>query len=283
MSFFPHMRMLNVCAQRLTTTLITCALVLTLSGCNDGKSATAAGKITRYDEPGLTGQVLAEDTQQPLQGVIVFGFYATVQGSEAGGESVSQVLRSFETETDANGVFTLPAWSTGDLPIKGAPRSRFPIIGFYKDGYKLPYKTLGSIRQWYPNNKFIETEVTIKDNTYDWTARPHLLTPAKNEKERYNAIVDSNDGLMLIGECGWEQHAGLLLAQHVARKAMVKEYVSAVDTDQEGYMKSGRPRTNPHIEYLTRTHVDRLIGRFESSPASWKCANPKTFFAGAGK
>jgi hypothetical protein len=242
-------------------------------------AATPAKKSAQFSEPAVTGLMLDADTQKPIAGVVIFGHYATVQGSVAGGESIAQVLHTFEVETDANGSFTIPAWDSGDQAIKGEPRSRFPMIGFYKDGYAFTYKNLQSLRHWVPSNKASTQDVTIKDNVYDWRAKPHLMTAVSSEKERYRALIDSRDGLVSVGECGWEKNVKFLMAQHLAWKDWYQRNIPAEQTDGRGYPKVGfRHDQIASWGISSPTTVDRLLNEFDQNKSQFKCANPNTVF-----
>jgi hypothetical protein len=112
------------------------------------------------------------------------------------------------------------------------------------------------------------------------------LTPVKTELERYSAIVDAGEGLRYAkgdGACAWEKHAGLLLALHRELKAMVKEFVPPDDIGDDGYIREGRPRTNPHVSYLQRSFVDRQLIQFQKSPKTWACTDPRIAFKEAIK
>lgn len=259
---------------------------LAVTGCNDANSPprnqsnlTTKASAPKFSEPGLTAKIIDRDTQQPLQGVIVYGYYATVTGSLAGGESLTQVLRAFEFETDASGVFRIPPWDSGDQLIKGEPRSRFPIIGIYKPGYQTEYKTLGSLRQFTSNNPTPGLSHSVKDNVYDFTTVPYLLTPVKTEKERYTALRDSGDGAAFVGECGWEIYSRLLLAQHNELKGFIARNVEPSSIDDAGYIKNGRPWPDVPFGNFNRTFVDRLKLDYSKSTSTWKCLNPNQFFS----
>lgn len=233
----------------------------------------------KYDEPAVRGKIVDAVTKQPIQGVMIYGFYATSNGTLAGGKTFGEHVKSFEAETDANGVFTLPAWDTGDRAIKGEVTQSFPVIAIYKPGYDLWNDTMSSIRQWKPKSGIVGTEVEIKDGVRDWTKYPHQLFPITKEYDRYESLSSGSRMIGMVGECGWESYVKTLLVMHNERKAMIKQYVLLENIDQDGYIKEGKPRTNPHVEYLTHTFVDRVIQQFNESSNAWKCANPKTKFA----
>jgi hypothetical protein len=242
-------------------------------------AATPAKKSAQFSEPAVTGLMLDADTQKPIAGVVIFGHYATVQGSVAGGESIAQVLHTFEVETDANGSFTIPAWDSGDQAIKGEPRSRFPMIGFYKDGYAFAYKNLQSLRHWVPSNKASTQDVTIKDNVYDWRAKPHLMTAVSSEKERYRALIDSRDGHVSVGECGWEKNVKFLMAQHLAWKDWYARNVPSDQLDKAGYPKDSYSiGAQASWGISNPTTFDRLTKNYQSNKGAWQCAAPDHVF-----
>lgn len=243
-------------------------------------SGVPFGDGKKYTEPGLRGKIVDGATQKPLEGTMVYGYYATQKGSLGGGKQLVELLRSFETATDASGVFTLPAWDTGDRPVKGEAVTLFPMLMFYKPGYDTWHNNFRSIKQWDPKSGIEGADYELKDGVYDWTKYPHRMVPANNERDRYFALSDAAIGMQFIGECGWEAYAKTLLAMHIERKLMVQRYVPAIDIDVDGYIKEGRARTHPSVEYLTRTFVDQLLERYRQNSSTWKCANPAAMFAG---
>ena len=236
----------------------------------------------RFEEPGLRAKIIDAETSLPVQGAIIYGFYATAEGSLGGGETVKEILRVFEVESNADGVFAIPPWKDNWSITRGERRQRFPAIAIYKDGYKVETQMLAAIREWLPQT-LDRSPMRMDGDTLDWTARPTKLIPAKTELERYNAMINSNDAYASNIDCGWEQHVRLLWEQHKGRKAMIQQYVPTENIGSDGYIKSSSPRTQPHVEYVTRTGVDRLIERFEKSPKDWKCAKPRVVFYGDKK
>lgn len=233
-----------------------------------------------FEEPGIRGKIVDADTQQPLPGVVVFGYYATVEGSLGGGESLQDVVRVFEVESDANGVFEIPPWSSGTQKIKGEARNQFPAMGFFKGGYKTMNKRLGSLRQWSPFNLKGTATYTLDGRVYDWTAQPHEMRAATTEKERYTALIDARDSTGYKGPCGWEQHAMLLMAQHVEWMSWYQRNIPVKDLDAKGYPK-GTMTVPPELQrysFVFETGVDSLINTFDKSPEQWKCANPRIAF-----
>jgi hypothetical protein len=241
----------------------------------------AATRDTRqYSEPALIGKVIDEETKLPLQGVIVYGHYATASGSLAGGDAPGELVRSFETETDANGVFKLDAWDTGDRPdVKGEPRGRFPAMGFFKPGYDLQMLGLNSVREFRPRT-FVKTLIKpeVMENTIDWTKVPFEMRPVKTEKERDTAISNLQYPMRTAGKCGWESYKRIYWAQHLEKKEMIKRLVAPTDINSDGYLKSGRPHPTNFLDFLTPTGVDQLIREYKTSPSKWGCANPLVVF-----
>ena len=240
------------------------------------KSATAP----QFSEPGLTAKIVDAVTKQPLEGALIFGYYATQTGGVGGGRGLAEQVRSFETQTDANGVFTLPAWNTADRVIKGEAMSLFPMIAIYKPGYEMVHQNGKSIAQWRPKTGVVGTTYELKDNVYDWTKYPYVLQSAKTEQERYFALSDSSVAMMFIGECGWEAYSRTLLAQHNELKDMIKRTVAQENLDIQGYLKSGVPHPSDKVNYLRRTTVDRLLEMAAKSVSPWTCADPKQLFSG---
>ena len=236
--------------------------------------------IAPFDEPGVRGKVIDHDTKAPLQGVIVYGYYATVEGSIGGGESVKEVLRSFEAETDANGVFELPPWKSSLKLVRGEPRDQFPRLGFYKGGYAAVGDSLTTLRKWYPQGPESGERVIANNGAlYDWTARSQALKKAKTERERYDALRDSQDSMMSTGTCGWEDYKKLLWAKHVEWKGWIVRNVPTEHLDIEGYGKGNYFHPDPDVRtYTARSAVDALKKQFAGAEGAWKCANPNNVF-----
>jgi hypothetical protein len=233
----------------------------------------------RFEEPGLRGKLIDNDTSQPVQGAIVYGYYATVSGSLAGGESIKAIVRVFEVETDANGLFEIPPWTDDWSITRGERRQRFPVIAIYKDGYKAESQNLASLKYWEPQTR--ERQPSRMDgNTLDWTARPSKLIAAKTERERYNTLIDGNDGYASTGECGWEQYSKLLWAQHVAWKGWLKRNVPQEGLDSDGYTRSGYG--HPDAQYRSRishkSSVDRILNAHVQKQTGSNCTDPRKVF-----
>ena len=254
-------------------TVVVLALI-TLSACSYS--------IAPFDEPGVRGKVIDHDTKAPLQGVIVYGYYATVEGSIGGGESVKEVLRSFEAETDANGVFELPPWKSSLKLVRGEPRDQFPRLGFYKGGYAAVGDSLTTLRKWYPQGpESGERVIANNGNLYDWTARPQALKKAKTERERYDALRDSSDSVMTTGPCGWEDYKNLLWAKHVEWKAFLQRNIPPDGLDSRGYKKSSFSHPDRDLALSSESSVDVIISNFLGAGDTWRCQNPERLFSKA--
>jgi hypothetical protein len=235
----------------------------------------------RFSEPAITGKIIDAQTKQPIEGAFVYGFYATHGGGTlAGGSKPGEPVKSFLAVTDANGVYKLDAWDTGTRQIGGTRGTKFPVIGIYKPGYDLWSDQMSTIAQYRPKSGVAGTEVEIKDGVRDWTKFPHLLVPLTKELDRYNALDNSNQIMMMIGECGWETYAPLLLAQHHEKKDILKRNLPPEQLDKAGYGKSGYFPEQRWLNSITvRSGVDRLISRFESGEKDkWRCADPTKLF-----
>jgi hypothetical protein len=241
-------------------------------------SGVPFGDGKKYSEPGLRGKIVDGVTQKPLEGAMVYGYYATQKGSLGGGKQLVELVRSFETATDANGVFTLPAWDTGDRPVKGEALTLFPMLMFYMPGYDTWHNNFRSIKQWDPKSGVDGTDYELKDGVYDWTKYPHRMMPANNERDRYFALNDAAIGMQFIGECGWEAYAKTLFVMHNEKKNMIREFVPADGIDESGYAKGNYSSKDPHVSYVGETLVDRLLVKFATSPSTWRCASPVTVF-----
>jgi hypothetical protein len=259
-----------------------------LSACEAQKPAGAAASpapVTegrKYSEPTLIGIVIDGETKRPLQGVIVYGHYATASGSLGGGTVPGELVKSFETETDVNGNFKLDAWDTGDrVVVNGEPRGRFPAIALYKPGYGLEMQGLNSIKEFYPRSMVktvIKAEMT--DTVVDWTKVPFEMRPLKTEKERYTALSNLNYPMRMAGECGWESYSKVLLAQHNELKGWYQRNLPADQLSSTGYPKPNAqiPDEFRVLSIVFETGVDRILSRNAASAQTWKCADPTLKF-----
>ena len=238
----------------------------------------------KYDEPAVRGKIVDAVTKQPIQGVMIYGFYATSNGTLAGGKTFGEHVKSFEAETDANGVFTLPAWDTGDRAIKGEVTQSFPVIAIYKPGYDLWNDTMSSIRQWKPKSGIVGTEVEIKDGVRDWTKFPHQLFPITKEYDRYESLSSGSRMMGIVGECGWEVYAKTLLVRHaeainMKRRLIPADRRNADDMPKDAYPLGVNNRTPEAtaIENLlvTPVYLHKLRDTFRAAGASWKCSSPE--------
>lgn len=255
-----------------STRLLPLLLALLVTGCSYS--------MPDINEPGIKGKVVDVETQAPIADVIVYGYYAAVEGSFAGGESVMKVVRSFETTTDANGVFELAPWNPGRTFLRGTPRDQWPRIGFFKGGYRVVGDSLTSLRRWYPQGPQTGDKVS-QGNLDDLTARPQALTKAKNERERYEALRDASDSAMMTGPCGWEAYSKLLLAQHAEIKNWINRNIPADQLNAKGYAKPTYFHPEPLLGglYGNLSGAERVLERYSNGKDAWKCADPTIVFS----
>lgn len=83
-----------------------------------------------YEKPAYRGQILDDETRQPLQGVVVKVFYYKQILAILG--SGQELLKVRETLTDKNGIFYVPSYSTTIDPFSQSSFARFV---FFKPGY----------------------------------------------------------------------------------------------------------------------------------------------------
>jgi hypothetical protein len=231
-----------------------------------------------FDEPGLRGKLIDAETNQPVQGAVIYGYYATAEGSLGGGETIKEILRVFEVESDANGVFEIPEWKTTWSITRGEPRQRFPAIAIYKDGYKLDLQNLSKIADWVSQTK-LPGSGKRAGNVIDWTASPMQLKATATELERYNALKNSNYAYADLGECGWEQHVKLLVAQHRALKNWAQRNVPSDQMGADGLPKTNwRPSGNVSAELLYYpTGIEKILHAYEKNREAWKCSSPSRY------
>lgn len=232
-----------------------------------------------FDEPGLRGKLIDAETSLPVQGAVIYGYYATAEGSLGGGETIKTILRVFEVESDANGLFEIPAWKTSWSITRGEPRQRFPAIAIYKDGYKLDLQNLSTMADWVSQTKLPGNGRRV-GNVIDWTESPVQFKPATTELERYNALKNTDYAYADIGDCGWEQHVKLLIAQHVATKSWVRRNVPSDQIGSNGYTKPTYFHPQPLLGGLwgNPTGVDNLRNAYSRKPKASSCANPNEIF-----
>ena len=233
----------------------------------------------RFSEPYVYGAVIDKITKKPIQGAIVYGYYATVTGSLGGGESISKYVHNFEAITDANGRFTLPAWGSSDFLDWGSARDNFPALAIYAPGYETYLKNFHTIRDWSPNDaSYALQSAPTKGFALDWAAYPVELGPVKSEKSRFFEIT--NLGRWRGGgKCAWETYARIIQVEHWEYKAWLKRNVPADGLDARGYKRSGYwipgeaiPEAYPFSTY----HDDLLTAFSQQQPTGggWPCADP---------
>lgn len=270
---------------------LTLILTVTITACNaqkpdqkpdlKGALEAPASRTAPFSEPAVTAKIIDAVTGQPLAGVMVYGFYATSGGGTlAGGSKFGQHVKSFETATDANGVFRLEAWDTGNREINGQRGNKFPLLAFYKPGYDLWYDHLSSITDYRPKSGIAGTQAEIREGVRDWTKYPHRMVPLSSERDRYSALEDSGVAMMFEGECGWEAYARTLLVQHDEFKRWIQSVIPPGQIDADGYGKGSYFHPDHRINgYSTRTQVDRLKKARATHTAEWKCSDPSRIFA----
>ena len=244
-------------------------------------ASIASTAIQSSAEPALTGRVIDSRSRNPVQGAVVYGYYALSVGTLGGGTRPTSQVKSFAVVTGAAGEFTLPRWRTA-RPLREERRERFPVIVIYKPGYQTDLRGLNSIAQWYPNtsSRTARPLIAEKDGSVDWSEFPHELVSVDNDAERYHQLRAASVGVWLSGDCAWETYAPVLLAQHHELKQLIQRTVAPVDLDDEGYLRSGRPHPMPFVDFLARSTVDRLVAQYKSNPTKWACADPTKVFEG---
>lgn len=236
-----------------------------------------SGEPKTYSEPTLTGKIIDAETRQPIAGAFVYGHYATSTGTLAGGRKFGEAVKSFMVQTDANGEFRLEGWNSGERQIGGLAGDRFPYIGLYKPGYDMRFERLNSITQWRPKTDDPNAHVTVSNGVHDWRAYPYLLKPAKSESARYFALEISSAPMLMIGECGWEVYAPLLLAQHNELKEWYRRNLPPDALEKTGYVKDYGPLPGEmrQLSLVFKSAVDRLV---ENAPSGNRCQNPSVIF-----
>ena len=267
-------------------------LTLTITACNaqkpdqkpdlKGALEAPASRTAPFSEPAVTAKIIDAVTGQPLAGVMVYGFYATSGGGTlAGGSKFGQHVKSFETATDANGVFRLEAWDTGNRTINGQRGNKFPLLAFYKPGYDLWYDHLSSITDYRPKSGIAGTQVEIRDGVRDWTKYPHRMAPLSSERDRYSALEDSGVAMMFEGACGWEAYARTLLVQHDEWKEILRMSFPPEELRADGYSKGrfNHPNLQLRAAQTQISEVDRLLKQRQMTTGASRCRDPEILFS----
>ena len=279
------------CTRTIRALALSLSMTLLVSACEAQKPAANAAAVAvsqpnaaqgfRWSEPALIGKIVDAETGLPLRGAFVYGHYATSTGTRAGGTKFGEHVKSFAVETNADGIFKLEAWDTGERLIQGERRGKFPLIAVYKPGYSADMQNLDSVRDFTTLSRVnVAVQPVITRTLVDWTNRPYELKPMKTERARYDALDLSSYPMMFAGECGWELYAGLLLAQHNELKDWYRRNFPSEALSGEGYPKSGtgwmwRPEFRTIAE-IYETSVDRIL----RTNSSAMCAEPRKLFMG---
>jgi hypothetical protein len=113
----------------------------------------------------------------------------------------------------------------------------------------------------------------------DWTKYPFELKPLKTEKERYDAVRSVSDPMIMVGPCGWETYANVLLAQHNEWKRWYSVNVPRDQLNVEGYPKQSFPISQiAPFGGANPTAVDKLISDFIGRKLSSQCKDPNKVF-----
>ena len=259
--------------------------VLPLMGCEaqspaSGGTNTASPNTNPLEEPTLIGRVIDSATGKPLAGVVIYGHYATSNGTLAGGSKFGEFVKSFEAQTDAEGVFRIEGFV---LPkaASGERRGKYPMIGIFKPGYDSVVDGLNSISLWRPKNGQVLQPVKItgeRRQVYDWRHEPYALKPISGERDRYEALDFAKMPIFFNGECGWEAYPRTLLVMHEEFKSLLKQVVPPDRIGADGYQNFGGTRLGS-ADFYQRTAVDRLRHQFKESGDKWRCANPNSAFS----
>ncbi len=92
-----------------------------------------------YSSPALEARVVDDDTEQPLEGVIAVAHWE-LEGGGPFHEKTTGELVVLETVTNADGLFSFPAWGPKLRPFFGALKlSRSPRLALFKSGYTVAH------------------------------------------------------------------------------------------------------------------------------------------------
>ncbi len=147
-----------------------------------------------YFASGFRGQVIDEQTGQPLEKVIVIAIWEA-GGVGFGDTGLDQRLRVYEAITDSQGYFTIPSGLALRNPFTRAPEGA-GLYGFksgylagFVSGYRQPYR-LKPLSEDMSIELQASRLATIFDNTKDnsdpkdWKKYPRLLLAVSAEVQR---------------------------------------------------------------------------------------------------
>lgn len=179
-----------------------------------------------YSVPETTGAVSDVETQQPLAGVIVVGYWE-LKGFHQYPVGLMMVQ---ETVTDAQGRFVLPAWGPkARTPITGQLRSLEPELLAFKSGYRRQYERADP---YPPDPRLIKLKRVPEDSKEYRTGLSFL----ESELERF---------AFFHHDCSWKQVPRLLIAldQEKTRflRAVDKKYATAEHVGILSWDKSFSP------------------------------------------
>jgi hypothetical protein len=126
--------------------LVGIALLATLSACSN-----------TYRAPEISAQVVDAETGLPIEDAVVLLSWQSRQNSFAGHGIIEGLIQVVEVLTDANGMFTSPAWGPKKDPHSGFADRYQPNITVFKSGYLLgqfdndDYKGYGKIEYDFPS------------------------------------------------------------------------------------------------------------------------------------
>ncbi len=148
-----------------------------------------------YFASGFQGQIIDAQTGQPLEKVIVVGLWIA-GGVGFGDTGLDQRLRVYETVTDKQGYFSIPAAVVPRNPFSRSPGG--PSLRSFKRGYlaktffindDLPFKLpplSEDISAKYQARKLSKVFNSIVDNSnpQDWRKYPRMVLAMSAEVER---------------------------------------------------------------------------------------------------
>lgn len=201
---------------------ISCLLIIALStglilpACTVAQVVVVGSPL--YTAPSFGGSVVDEETQQPLEGVIVVAHWE-LQRTAIQTVTVGQ-LKVLETLTDAHGRYQFSGWAQAASPLDHvSPDS--PILLFFKSGYS-PRQT--------SNYQFNMPAAAGPVLVSEWNGKVVQLKKFSENLEKYAREVENFeralDFVFRHKDCMWQKTPRILIAMDREEKLLKEQGVS---------------------------------------------------------
>ena len=151
------------------------------------------------------GQIVDADTGQPLEGVIVVAQWIPYYA----GPGQKGSIHAYETVTDSQGRYLIPAWGPKALPAYGQITDADPLLSIFKSGY-IPFVASNTVRSSnaaiYPEQRRTPLGVS------EWNEVAIKLKPFKGSDEDFHSRLLTFRGNFEIEEGMWRNFPRMILA-----------------------------------------------------------------------